>query len=271
MSRIKQRLLALLILLAGLKLCFPIYRHIYKLYIRSSQEQLKVGWEIPKETEQNNSPEQFESQHQPPQRLADDAEIIFVSGYKSERNLNSDKVKVNIDRPYKNVLLVLSSYDRVNWDVEASPNTNITGIVLGSNRSSTIVANTNSREVYTADFPYSYEIENKNFVAALEQLNRWFEVDKIDAFRGSYALPGVISISELDPIDPALTLAGYPIEKSTTNSQFDFSNCNYESVKWMSRGAIARSKYIRPQTGIAVSPDRKEIYKLTKAGKLRRT
>lgn len=265
MTKIQQRLLASSILLAGFGMFFPLYKQLHKLYTQSSQEHLKTGFEIPAEVKDDSLNKQIEPKKQPPQELANNAEVIMVSGYEPDRDSSLSKVKVNVDRPGKNVLLVLSSYDQVNWEVEASPTTNITGVVISSYHPST-VTNIDSTKVFPVELPYSYEIENKNFVEALKQLNCWFGIDKVDALGGDYSLPNEIEISQLDSITPAHTLAGYPVEKPLDNFQFNLYNSNYEPVKWTSKGAINKSNSTISQTGIAISPDGREIYQLIDDG-----
>lgn len=254
MARIKQRLLYLSILLTGLSLCFPLYKKIYQAYTQSSQEHFKAKFEIPVEPES-----------QPPQELADNAEVIFVSGYEPNKELNSGKVKVNINRPNQNVLLVLNSYEAVNWEVKASSATNITGVLVGSYHPST-VTNIDSNKVFPVELSYAYELENKNFVEALKQLKQWFGIDRVSAFRGQYSLPGEITISQLDSPDPAFTLAGYPVQEPSNNFEFTLYNDEFLPVEWTLKGAKEKSDRSVTQTDIAISPDGTEIYELTDDG-----
>ena len=263
MTKIQQRLLAASILIAGLGLCLPLYKQIYRQYIQCDRKHIKAELEMPTKAIDRSKDREI-SFARPPQELADNVEVILVSGYESD-NLGSENiVKVNINRPNKNVLLVLSSYDRVNWQLEASPTTNITGVLISSYSPSTVI-NIDSAKVFDVELPYSYEIENENFVGVLKQLNQWFAIDRVDAFRGQYSLPNEISISQLDPIDPALTLAGYPVQEPTNNFEFTLYDDNYAPVKWTLKGAEEKSDRLVRQTGIAVSPDGKE-YELTDTG-----
>ena len=264
MTKIQQRLLAASILIAGLGLYLPLYKQIYRIYTQCNRKHI-TEFEIPTEAV-DRSTDRGISFDKPPQELADNAEVILISGYEPD-NLDSENIKVNINRPNKNVLLVLSSYEGVNWKVEASPTTNITGVLVSSYYPST-VNNIDSAKVFDIELPYSYEIENEKFVEVLEQLNQWFGIDRVDAFRGQYSLPNEISISQLDPIDPAFTLEGYPVQEPTNNFEFTLYNDNYAPVKWTLKGAKDKSdrSFVRSQTGIAISPDGKEIYELTDTG-----
>ena len=266
MSIVKQRLIALSILLTGLGLCLPLYRQAYKLYVQCNREHIKAGFEIPaKVVEDNSTLEQPESQTRLPSKLADNAEVILISGYESEKS-DSDTVKVNINRPGKNVLLVLTSYEKVNWELETSSDTNITGVLVSSYHPSQ-VTNIDASKVFSVELPYSYELENRNFVDIVKQLNRWFGIEGVNAFRGHYSLPTKIEVSQPDPIVPTLTLAGYPIQQTAKNIKFDLYDENYEPVEWTLTGASDRDdSQTTSTTGIAISPDRIQVYEITQAG-----
>ena len=105
MSIIKQRLIALSILLTALGLCLPFYKQAYKRYVRCDRQHIKARLEIPPEIDHAPIPEQPEPEIQLPPELANNAEVILISGYESQKS-DSDTVKVNINRPGKNVLLV---------------------------------------------------------------------------------------------------------------------------------------------------------------------
>ena len=282
MARIKQRLLSLSILLIGLGLCLPLYKKMYRAYTQSNNDHIKPGFELPQspkiivETEvkklktikYGSFENQLElKQEQPPQELANNAEVIFVSGYESKDDSASDnRIKVNIDRPGKNVLLVLSSYESIVWEVQASPDTNITGVVQGSYDPSAVIT-TSPTKGFVADLSYTYNLENINFVEVLKQLNKWLGIEQIDAFRGHYALPSTIAISELDTPHPSLTLAGYPVVEPANNFEFTLYNNSFTPKKWTLKGAVEkcdRNKFFK--TGIAVSPNGTETYELTKEG-----
>ena len=264
MTKIQQRLLAASVLIAGLGLCLPLYKQIYRQYIQCDREHIKAGLEMPTKAIDRIIDKEILFD-KPPQELADNAEVILISGDRLDNLNRENTVKVNINRPNKNVLLVLSSYEQVNWEIEASSTTNIKGVLVSSYYPSTVI-NIDSTKVFDVDLPYSYEIENENFVGVLKQLNQWFGIDRVDAFRGQYSLPNEISISQLDPIDPALTLAGYLVQEPTNNFEFTLYDNNYAPVKWTLKGAQDKSDRLVRQTGIAVSPDGKEIYELADTG-----
>ena len=194
----------------------------------------------------------------PPQELAQGAEIIVISGYEP----STSAVNVSIHRPGSKVLLVLTSYEKINWVVSASKNTEITGIVVSGYYPST-VSTTLKTSGFMAKLPYAYETDNHNFKNLLSQLNGWFATDRLSAFRGSYSLPSTISISTLDSPRPELTLQG-PLPKATSSTfTFDLLASDYSKVRWGLAGPVGPSeKGLLGDGRIAVSDNGKTIYKL---------
>ena len=203
------------------------------------------------------------SEAQPPRDLASGAEIILVSGYESgNRATSGTRVKVKLARPGRQVLLVLTSYENIAWDVEATPGTTLKGILVSAYHRSTLTT-TAKTQAYAVKLPYSYELENRNFTALVEQLKARFGVEKIDAFRGKYSLPPVVEISELDPPSPALTLAGPAVEPATSDFRFNLYTGDYSPVEWTLRGQKEGRKlgYIA-EGKFAVSPSGNTVYLL---------
>ena len=207
------------------------------------------------------------SNSQPPKELADNAEIIFVSGYQPDNSLESgNQVKVNLNRPGKNVLLILNSYESIVWQVDASPTTNIKGILVGSYHPSKLLT-TISTKAFSVPIPYAYTSENRNFVKILNQLNQWFDISEIDAFHGKYSLPSEIKISRLNEIEPPLTLEGFPVEVPSQNFEFILYNHNYEPVEWTLIGEKNNNNSnLISQRRFAISPESTKIYELVSNG-----
>ena len=265
MNIIKQRLLALLVLLAGLRLSLPIYQHLFKTYFhgcdRTADLQTNVqDYDLLRRSHHPSTP---------PRYLAEDAEVILVSGYEAERN--GDRVTVNIDRPHQKVLLVLSSYEAIDWQVVASPQTEIAGVLVSSYYPSTVIGDLDPQTVFSVDLPYSYELENRKTVELLQQLNLWFDVYRLDGFRGSYSLSSYIDIGQVDYYNPALTLRGYPIEQPTPNFKFHVYDRHYRPIASSLTNGDSLDKdrifsNIISQTGIAISPDTSQVYQTTPRG-----
>lgn len=171
------------------------------------------------------------SSDQPPRELASGTEVILISGYKSD----GETVKVVIDRPGANVLLVLTSYEKITWEVLTSPQTKIAGIVTAGHESSTIV--TTAQTVgYLATLPYASETENRKFTELLVRLNQIFRVTKVDAFRGHYSLPYLVIISKLDLPSDELTLTGPLPQQPDRNFSFDLVRSDYKKNGWTLTG-----------------------------------
>ena len=272
MNIIHQRLLALSTLLLGLKLYVPVYQQMYS----KSQEFLANPCEQYSRIESSESElfwgddfsEDWQNSNQPPHDLAKGAEVIFISGYEPDRQLDSGRVEINLDRPHQKVLLVLSSYEKVNWEVSASPETQVVGILYSSHNASTLVTNNLPTEVFAVELPYTYEAASQNFVTALESLNYWFDITKVDGFWGQYYLPNEIKINQVNLSDPVLTLEGYPIEKSDHNSQFIFYDDDYTPFTLTTQEINNHSpklKSVIGQRDVAIAPDGK-TYELTATG-----
>lgn len=228
---------------------------------RSGQQGPQFG--APVKADNSDSGSVTLSDAAPPRDLASGAEVILVSGYEAgDRAASGTRVKVRLNRPGKKVLLVLTSYEGVAWSVDATPGTTISGILVsGYHRS--VVATTAKTQAYAVKLPYAYELENENFAQLIGQLKTRLGVEKVDAFRGKYSLPSVVEISELDPLSPALTLAGPAVEPATSNIRFTLYTRDYSPVEWTlqgqkegrNRGYIAEGKF-------AVSPSGSKLFLL---------
>lgn len=194
---------------------------------------------------------------QPPRDLAANSEIILISGYEpSEKNGVISQVHIN--RPGSKVLLVLSSYEKVSWQVSASPGTTISGIIVSGHYPPTLTTSVQTR-VYLSKLPYAYKTDNANFARLLEQLNTLFGVNRIDAFQGSYRIPGKIQIASLSQNRPDLTLTGGAPQKSSANFTFKLLATDCSSAPWSLRGpqgkatkALSHGKFACTQSGQSI-------------------
>ncbi len=64
--------------------------------------------------------------------VADGAEIVWVSGYEPESASSGSNVEITIDRPGKEVVLLLSSYEKTVWRLLTTPGTDIQFVALNS-------------------------------------------------------------------------------------------------------------------------------------------
>lgn len=186
---------------------------------------------------------------QPPRALAANAEIILVSGYQP----SSGTTVVDIDRPGKKVLLVLTSYSKVNWQVNASPSTVVAGIVVSGYEEPALTTSLNTPG-FLVTLPSAYEADNLKFKELLGKLNTWFGTTKVDAFQGSYSIPERVRVSSLDAASADLTLDGPLPTKLSRNVSFSLLTNGYENVKLSLAGpAQGAAKSYRGEGKIAVS------------------
>ena len=261
--KIKQSLLPISILIAALGLFVPTTK---AQSVRKSSE-IEFGEPIDAKPVEYYENQLELSNYQPPSELAEDAEIIFVSGYQPDDSVESgNQVKVNVDRPGRNVLLILSSYEPIVWQVGASRTTNIKGVLVGSYYRSKLITTT-TKTAFSVQLPHAYTTKNKNFVNVIDRLNQWFDISKIDAFYGKSSLPSEITISHLDKIEPGLTLEGFPVEDPSQNFEFILYNRNYEPVKWTLKGAKNKdNSNLISQRKFAVSSKSNKVYELVSNG-----
>jgi hypothetical protein len=138
----------------------------------------------------------------PPKDIANNSELIVISGYQARiEPASGARVKVFIDRPNSKVVLILSSYDKVNWQISSSASTKIVAILASraSNKPATPVVSTNIKtQVFDMDLPHPYETNSSSFVSLQNILNERFSLRKIDTLRMSYYIPSPIKITSLD-------------------------------------------------------------------------
>ncbi len=137
----------------------------------------------------------------PSKSLADGAEIIYLSTYGTEeKDGDMGVVDVLISRPKAKVLLFLYNQHHVRWTIANTAETNIVGIIAsGVDKPPEIVARDNI-QAYRFELPVSFEVENVAFKSVEVLLNHSFGLEKIDLYKGSYAMPRLIRISELKPV-----------------------------------------------------------------------
>lgn len=204
----------------------------------------------------------------PPRELANDAEVILISGYEpSNVSIDGAKVKVIINRPKSKVLLVLTSYSKIVWEIEASPQTKIAGIVTAGHESPPTIVTTAQTVGYLTKLPDAYETENSNFKALLTGLNQLFGITKIDAFRGNYSIPSLITISELERPRVELTLSGPMPQKPNVNFSFNLISTDFKNSKWSLSGSYGQKEKSYVDDGkVALSKAEDILYKLATNG-----
>lgn len=234
----------------------------------SSKNKLQFGEPVKADSQQETLKNALSlSTTQPSKDLAADAEVILVSGYEpSNQAVSGTKTKVVIDRPGSNVLLILTSYEKMTWQVEATQDTRIKGI-LASGYKQPVVITTLSTRGYLVNLPYSCKADSAGFQELLNKLNSWFGIKKIDAFRGSYSVPSCVTISELDRPHAELTVTGLSPKKPPVNFTFDLATSNHGKVQWSLTGPVdKRSMSYRGSGTVASSPMGDVNYMLSSEG-----
>ena len=80
-------------------------------------------------------------------------------------------------------------------------------------------------------------------------------------------MPSKIKISQLDKIEPSLTLKGFPVEEPSQNFEFTLYNRNYEPVAWTLKGAKNNdNSNLISQRKLAVSAKNNKVYELVSNG-----
>lgn len=196
---------------------------------------------------------------EPPARgLAQGAEVILLSGYEPPKGA----VQVTIDRPGSKVLLVMTSYEQVNWRVTASPKTTIAAILVGGYYPST-VSTTLQTSGYMVKLPYAYETENVKFRELLLRLNQLFGIEQVSTFRGSYTLPAHISVTAPDAPRAELTMQGPQPKVSSSKFTFGLLTRDYGRTRWTLSGPLDSGKDAYVSEGkIAVSESGDRAFRL---------
>lgn len=195
----------------------------------------------------------------PPASLADGAEVFLVCGYEADKH---GSVKVVIDRPGKAVLLVLGSYEKIVWEVEASSGTHINGILVSA-RGGPSVYTAPAIPVYQSNRFCTHEKDSGQFANFLYYLNELFGIQRLDAFRGTYALPYSIDINQLDPAQGDLTLEGEPPQAPLKPMKFELTTSDYGEAKWSLEGPAPNAKpmMLAPARTVKAASDQR-IYQI---------
>jgi len=206
-------------------------------------------------------PEQTLITETPPRELAADAEVAVVSGYEN----SSAVTRVMVNRPGKQVLLVLSSYSKILWRVDAMPGTTIKGILVSSYENRSGLSADPGVQGYQVRLPYAYEANNIQFTQLLSQLHALFGVNKIDVHKGRYSLPATVEVASLDAPRAELTLSGEQAQVPSSIFDFDLLSLNFSKVPYRNTGPASKQPG-RPalitEGRVALSGSGRQIYSL---------
>ncbi len=216
----------------------------------------------------------------PDKKLAAGAEVIVVSGYEPEGNKmlaaydkaggarEASRINVVVNRPKSKIILVLTSYEQVTWQVQASQGTDIVAVITSGNKELAVISDLPSIKYagFLSDrdqLGYATEIDSINFKRILAGLNKVLGVNKVDIFKGAYKIPSEIVVDSLDAPNEEQTLAGITPKKIQLDFKFDLLTTKHKKVKWSLRGPEAVNsdfKYITK--GVVLPSNTYDVYEL---------
>jgi len=117
--------------------------------------------------------------------------VGVYEGFERQQGDNgSPQARVVVDRPGKDIVLLLGSFNGVQWNVELTPNTRLEKLVLyGNGRSSSrVVLNEKTFERFERNetIPYVYADEGFNFRLLVENAPNLYGFSQLDSFHGGY-------------------------------------------------------------------------------------
>lgn len=205
----------------------------------------------------------------PPRELASSAEVAVVSGYEG----SSAVTRVVVNRPGKQVLLVLSSYEKMLWRVDAMPGTSIKGILVSSYENRSALSAEPEIPGYQIRLPYAYDVNNVQFTNLLSQLHELFGVTKIDAHKGRYRLPATIELASLDAPRAELTLSGEQAQAPNHVFEFELVGNNFSKVLYRNTGPATKppgQAAVIADGPVVLSGSGREVYSLLNDALLRK-
>lgn len=197
----------------------------------------------------------------PPRELAAGAEIALVSGYES----SSPVTRVVVNRPGKQVLLILSSYSKVLWRIDVIPGTTIKGVLVSSHENQSGLSTDPEVRGYKVRLPYAYDVENAQFTQLLSELHALFGTSKIDMHKGGYSLPTSLELNAPDAPRAALTLAGEQAQVTANVFDFDLLSDDFSKVPFRNTGPAIKmtgKSALITDGRVALSGSTRQIYSL---------
>lgn len=130
--------------------------------------------------------------------VADGVELHMIGIYEARqrRSANGEvrrgEVPVTVDRPGQTVVLVLTSYEAVKWNVGATRGTRIAQVIIGGNkrnRSEVLLDGIVIEPEWNDDIGFSYKDEGPRFQTLTEVAVAAADVKNAASFQGDYAAP----------------------------------------------------------------------------------
>lgn len=186
--------------------------------------------------------------------LASGADVFVVSGYKS----NSRTTVVNLEHQARPVILVLTSYEDMQWKVVPAPGTRIKAIVVASREKSMKepVDVPAQVPVMSDELPYSSDLSNIKFRELMTKLNANYGVNKVLGYHGEHQLPATITLRGPFAPDPRLTLDGIRPEVARVSLDFNLISVDGRKLPFTSAGPKSGKRYAGVIRGGIMSPQR---------------
>ncbi len=201
-----------------------------------------------------------------PPGLAVGAEVYIVSGYEPI----GGQCVVHVDRPGKQVVLVLSSFHPLNWIITSSPKTTVRAAIVSevpqSSEFQSRVTASSQTKVYAARLGIAPNTaQSKPFRRLIREIQTILGVDRVQGRFGIYTLN--ISYDITEPQNgPELTVEGERPQSSSSllgGIQFDILDVDLRPVPWTvtgpARGADLRTRYDE-KTRAALDPTGTTVY-----------
>lgn len=201
----------------------------------------------------------------PPQDLARGAEVVVVSGYEPTKV----RTELFVDRPGKEVVLVLTSHSEILWDITSSPKTVVRAVLVSSLTGTGGAKLSSKARGYQVSLPYASRLDSLGFRNLVQQLNQWFGIDKVDVAHVQYMLFSDVQIKPGVSTRQELQLAGVQPVKPHKVFGFDLLASDFSRVKWTNTGpAMANppSLWHAPGYRLVVPPSGGVMYQLSKDG-----
>lgn len=197
--------------------------------------------------------------------LIKQSEVVYVSGHKLLVNDTKDNtLDLFIDRPDKNVILVLNSKEKITWNIESSSNTNIQLVVYDGPESN--VLSKNKIFKYKIKLEFTLEKENISFIKLLNSVNKLTTINKFSYFYVKKELPSYIKIDSIQN-DKKLSLDYLKAKKLDLNIDFQLISESNDIIDFDLYGPKLKNLETKKILQNSVlSPDKSKLYKIMENG-----
>ena len=197
-------------------------------------------------------------------QLKKQSEVFAVSGNTSKMNKEGIKeIIIDVNRPNKDVILILNSKDETTWNINASDNTNIKLVIYAKNNK---VISKEKIYKYKKQIDLNLDIESIEFVELLKFIKKITQKNEIDYFYSNDILDKKIKIENIQ-INPKLSLDYLSVIKPKVNFEFQLISKDYKFLPFTLEGpSLIDDKLREIKTNIVSAPDKTKIYEIIKNG-----